>query len=501
MQVKRHAVLIFLVCVLAGCAKDSSDTTKASEEYKEESDFQEEYKEEPGVQEDGEQDMPQIKHIIIGTNYHIALCENGTVWSWGNNDGGKLGVRESAIGSPQRIAELEDIIKIVDGGENIFALTESGEVYCWGRGPEAVRKERVADDNIIYTPLRLEELSGIVDIDAKNNVMFALDESGGLYSLGLYLYNYPEHKRSDLLEIFSGHEELGKDIAGIVAGAGFYHYFIRTDGTIFSVMDYENDGYPLYAFIFPAAGSSAQKQAESYYRPEELENIVILNEQRKEGYLVYYNLSGVNEIEMAGSDMYTLFVSRTDGTLWYWNSDRIKYHDNAFALIDPESAEESTDGSFVQVDIREILELGEEAPSPYIVDIQSGMENTVFLTSDGSVFISRYEAYQTEDVSYFDRNNANPQNQSSVRQIKDMELKKLVFERLTLTNIASISSDGKGNFAAVDTNGVYFHITEESITNRIAVYRIPYGELDCDFKEGDYLAIEDAQNGSVFCRQ
>lgn len=407
------------------------------------------------VSEDMEQAMPQIHHIIAGANYHIALCKDGTVWSWGNNDGGKLGIAASAIRNPQRIEELEDIVKIVDGGENIFALTESGEVYFWGRGLEAIWKEKANDSNIVYTPFRLEELSGIVDIDAKNDVMFALDGNGKLYSLGLYLHDYPEHKRSDLLTILSNHEELGKDIADIVAGAGSYHYFIRKDGTVFSIMDYENDGYPVYAFIFPTAGISESVEVETYYRPEELENIFILNDRIKEGYLVYYNLPGVDEIEVASSDGYTLFVSRTDGTVWYWNSNRIKYHNNEFALVNSESAEESTAGSFVQVEIKEILGLGDDMPLPYIVDMQSGTENTVFLTNDGSVFISQYETYCVEDVSYYDRNNANPQNQSSVRQIKDMELKTLMFEKLALVDIVSISSDGKGNFAAVNTNGVY----------------------------------------------
>ncbi len=426
------------------------------------------------VDEYTEQVMPKIHHIIVGTDYNIALCEDGTVWSWGNNDDGKLGIAVSTIRNPQRIEELKDIIKIVDGGQNIFALSESGEVYFWGRGLEAIWKEQTNNNNIIYTPFHLEELAEIVDIDAKNDVMFALDGNGKLYSLGLYMYDYSEHKRSDLLTILSDHEELGKDIAGIVTGAGSYHYFIRKDGTIFSIMDYENDGYPLYAFIFPAAEISESGESETYYRPEELDNIFILNDRVKEGYLIYYNLPGINEIEMASSDGYTLFVSRTDGTLWYWDSDRIKYHDNELALTNPESGEESTAGSFMQINTRGILGLGEDVSPPHIVDMQSSMENTVFLTSDGSVFISWYKTYCVEDVSYFNRGNSNPQKQPLVQQIEDMELKTLVFEKLMMSEIVSISSDGKGNFAAVDTNGTYFRIVE--------------GEPVCVYRE--YLASE-----------
>lgn len=51
-----------------------------------------------------------------------------------------------------------------------------------------------------------------------------------------------------------------------------------------------------------------------------------------------------------------------------------------------------------------------------------------------------------------------------------MELKTLVFEKLMLPEIVSVSSDGKGNFAAVDTNGTYFRIAERA-GEAICVYR------------------------------
>ncbi|MDE7222605.1 MAG: hypothetical protein K2O34_02345, partial [Acetatifactor sp.] len=281
---------------------------------------------------------------------------------------------------------------------------------------------------------------------------FVLDQEGGLYSLGLY-FDYAS--RNDLIEVFSGHEGLGQDIEQIATGAGNYHYFIRKDGTVFSVMEYDYDGFWQYGFIFPAEEDDKFETAreETYYRPEDLENITILNEQTKEGYIVYYDLAGVDGVETVSSDGYTVFLGKTDGTLWYWDSDRIKYHDSEFALVDPESAGESCAGSFVQIDIREILNIDGDAKAPRIIAMQSGTENTIFLTDDGSVFISRYETCEVEDVSYYVRSNPRPGELPSVQQIKDMELKTLVFERLAMGNIVSISTDGEENFIAVDAEG------------------------------------------------
>lgn len=337
------------------------------------------------------QKMFQTEHTIIGEDYYIVLFTDGIVWSRGNNSTGKLGINESTIPKPQKITELENIAEIVDGGDTVYALEEGGNVYFWGRKPEYLFKEANDDNSILWKPEKLEGLTGIVDIDAKNNRMFALDDKGSLYSLGMYLDDY----KRPLSTVFSGqYEKLGENIASIAAGAGNYHYFIRTDGTIFSLMEYSYDGSGApYAFIFPEE-DDASRIEQIYYKPEELGNITILSQNSKEGYTVYYDLSGVDGVDKVSSDNYTMFISKTDGTLWFWDSDRIKYHDNVLALADPEDGTENCAGKFVEADIRNILEINDDSSRmPCITDMQSGMENTIFLTDDGSVFYSRYETY------------------------------------------------------------------------------------------------------------
>lgn len=396
-------------------------------------------------------EMPRAVHILAGTDCHIALCEDGTVWSWGDNADGKLGMAVDTLLQPERIPELEEVVKIVDGGKDIFALTAGGEVYCWGWGLENIRYSDKQADNMICTPTRLEGLEEIVDMDGKNRRLFVLDKEGRLYSLGLY---FDDASTSEPAEVFSGYEELGRDIDRIVAGAGNYHYFIRKDGTMCSIMESFDDIFTPYMFIFPAEGEGTPG-AETYAGPEEMESLVIL-EDTKPDHVVYYDLAGVSEVEAASADGYTVFLSKADGSLWYWDSDRIKYHDDERALIDPESARESCVGRFVQIDIGEILNMDGETPTPRIAAMESGVESTLFLTDDGSVFVSRYETCGVEDVSCFVKSNPNPGKQPSVETIEDMELKTLVFERLALENIVSISTDGENNFTIVDADGEYY---------------------------------------------
>ncbi|MDE6363741.1 MAG: hypothetical protein K2L86_05675, partial [Lachnospiraceae bacterium] len=275
----------------------------------------------------------------------IALCDNGTVWSWGNNTEGKLGITISSATYPQKIEGLKNIVEVLDGGDIIFALDNTGIVYTWGKNIKYLFRQTDAKDNIVREPVKIETLANITDIDAGNNRMFALDCAGNLYSLGIYLYRGDEGNEVQLL-IPAQSELIADGVEKIMAGAGYYHYFIRKDSTFFSIMEYLNngDGAP-YAFIFPNIENQKDQLSDGYDMPEDMK---ILSESTKEGVTVYYNMKEINAVS---SDGYTVFVSKVDGTLMFWNSDRIKYHDNMFALVNPENGNENVNGVFEEIHI------------------------------------------------------------------------------------------------------------------------------------------------------
>ncbi|GMQ61006.1 RCC1 domain-containing protein [Vallitalea maricola] len=72
-----------------------------------------------------------IKSVQIGSDYCIALRNDGTVWAWGINSYGQLGdgtKKEKAI--PVQI--LTDVIKIAVGSDNAIAIKRNGTVLGWG---------------------------------------------------------------------------------------------------------------------------------------------------------------------------------------------------------------------------------------------------------------------------------------------------------------------------------------------------------------------------------
>ncbi len=67
-------------------------------------------------------------------DHTCALLDDGTVKCWGYNDAAQIGVGEgmSYYTTPQPVAGLSGVVSLAAGYKHVCALTDDGEVYCWG---------------------------------------------------------------------------------------------------------------------------------------------------------------------------------------------------------------------------------------------------------------------------------------------------------------------------------------------------------------------------------
>lgn len=373
----------------------------------------------------------------------------------GGNGDGKLG----RMVEPQKIDGLSNVKNIIDGGSAIYALTEGGRVYVWGKNSSKLLEPSQSAGTVFNRPIELKELElkQIIDLDVRNNKAFALDEKGHMYVWGMYLYGYDGYEDS-ILNSIPGfpqeYEYLTQDVASVIAGSGNYHYFIRKDGTAFSLMEFLFYGFrEPYAFIFP----TNKEQDNNIFTPVNEFNMITINENTKMGEVNYYNLDGVTNIETIASDAYTMFLYKRDGTLWYWNSDRIKYHDNSSALYSKNDTSERINGHFEKIIFDDIFQIQEpQLNNTKITSMKSGKENVLFLTDDGQVFASYYETYTTEEVEFYNPNTTNPERTIFTNSAY-MNLKVLQFKKIDWEDVVSISSDGGYGFSGVDSKGNYLN--------------------------------------------
>lgn len=405
-------------------------------------------------------EMPQIIDMVTNGEKCAALCEDGSIWGW---DAGK------DINTARRVYGLKDIKKLLCAGLAMYALSEEGEVYVWGSNrmwqisADELYQENAEEAGARYynKPVRVERLSEIIDLDVCPDVwkgrLFATDRNHKFYVSGVYFFwNDEENFVPDFPEAYL---ELVEGVSRVFAGRGSYHYFIRDDGTTFSIMDYARFDRAIgrrgevYDFIFPQFPMEKHTTGEETLYCWDIPYVDITY-GTKWGITILYELGAEEGINCIDSDCYTMFVSREDSTLWYWESGMVRLHDSKRMISEANDNLPNYTGHFQQVDVGEVLGIGEENEIPQVIDIRAGKENFLFLTDDGQVFVSDYvDCERIEDSRYF------------YDRLEWPNLKTLGFEKLDWENIISINTDNDFQFTAVDEKGRYYHLDKSPETD------------------------------------
>ena len=74
-----------------------------------------------------------VSAIAAGSSHSLALKNDGTVWAWGANWFGKVGITNPRGTSvPTQMSNLSEIIAIAAGADHNVALKADGSVRSWG---------------------------------------------------------------------------------------------------------------------------------------------------------------------------------------------------------------------------------------------------------------------------------------------------------------------------------------------------------------------------------
>ncbi|MEU7017875.1 RCC1 domain-containing protein [Streptomyces sp. 2RAF24] len=79
------------------------------------------------------QSLRKVTDIALGCAFTLALREDGTVWSWGENTYGQLGIGTvTHQNTPKRVPGLTDVVAVSTGCHHSVALMADGTVKTWG---------------------------------------------------------------------------------------------------------------------------------------------------------------------------------------------------------------------------------------------------------------------------------------------------------------------------------------------------------------------------------
>ncbi len=229
------------------------------------------------------------KSIAGGGNHTIALKTDGTLWSWGSNSFGQLGVNDTTRRSTPVTTLLggNNWKSIAGGGSHTIALKTDGTLWSWGNN--FFGQLGVNDTTSRSTPVTtLLGGNNWKSIACGNDHTIALKTDGTLWSWGLSAsgqlgVNDTTVRSTPVTTLLGGTNWKS------IAGGNTHTIALKTDGT-------------LWVWGLSASGQLGVNDTTSRNTP------------------VTTLLGGNNWKSIAGGGSHTIAL-KTDGTLWAWGSN------------------------------------------------------------------------------------------------------------------------------------------------------------------------------------
>ncbi len=169
--------------------------------------------------------------VDAGGSFSLALMQDGSVWSWGYNQHGRLGDGTfTKRYSPVKVSGLNDVIEISAGGSHSLALQSDGTVWSWGNN----KSGQIGDGTTVTrnTPVKVIGPQNIIAISAGRAHSMALRSDGTVWTWG---NNYNGRLGDGTIE--KRHQPV--QVTGLsniiaVSAGGSHSLALQSDGTVWA---------------------------------------------------------------------------------------------------------------------------------------------------------------------------------------------------------------------------------------------------------------------------
>jgi alpha-tubulin suppressor-like RCC1 family protein len=180
-------------------------------------------------------DLEGIVQVAAGDRYSLALSKNGTIWSVGLSDKGQIGRVTGNMTLFAQIPSLNGVCKISAGFAHALALMSNGTVFGWGDNSQ---KQISASNNTTFSaPFQLPGITNAVDISAGRNHSLILLADGSVIMLGKNSRPNPINLATKAampkVSHVSGHHTspIAVTVTSLQSGAGLFYTLDGTEPT------------------------------------------------------------------------------------------------------------------------------------------------------------------------------------------------------------------------------------------------------------------------------
>ena len=129
--------------------------------------------------------LDNVTAIAEGRSYSLALKGDGTVWAWGDNSEGQLGLGTGSpaqVPSPTQVPGLSNVHSIAAGWWHSVALISNGSVMAWGSN--FLGQLGNSGGGMSQSPVAVAGLGNVSSLSAGGNQDLALMADGSLMVWG-----------------------------------------------------------------------------------------------------------------------------------------------------------------------------------------------------------------------------------------------------------------------------------------------------------------------------
>jgi alpha-tubulin suppressor-like RCC1 family protein len=131
-------------------------------------------------------DITNVVGVQAGTHSSIALKADGTVWTWGSNSVGQLGITNITGSLEPAQVDIANVIDISLVDKHVLALKSDGTVWAWGLNDYG--QLGIGSDQNQDSPVEVSNIDNAVDIFAHSWHSGALLSDGTVMTWGRNQY-------------------------------------------------------------------------------------------------------------------------------------------------------------------------------------------------------------------------------------------------------------------------------------------------------------------------
>ncbi|XP_055497679.1 probable E3 ubiquitin-protein ligase HERC3 isoform X2 [Leucoraja erinacea] len=180
-----------------------------------------------------------IIQVTCGNNHSLALSKDGQVFAWGQNTFGQLGLgtRGPLPCDPQTVKSFSGVpvAQITAGGEHSFALTVSGTVFAWGRNNHGQLGLDDTEDTLTPKHVQILSCKSTIFISCGEEHTAVLTKDGFVLTFGAGAHGQLGHNstRDEIKPRLVG-GLFGRKVSQIACGSYHTLALVSSTGTVYS---------------------------------------------------------------------------------------------------------------------------------------------------------------------------------------------------------------------------------------------------------------------------